>query len=339
MLKRILGAFFPGFSWEHGFALWDVGTAIGVGASLIGGAMGDDASEDAGAQIALANAEVQRMIKQQQGSNTRAFQPYAGIGTAASYRLSDLLGLDKPYLQSMEQIADAVEPFYASTVDRGAANLYYNPYSGQVSKSGGQSFLLLPDTKTVKANGIGEWDRQTFLDSIKGDWEKLKTTPNSSDFGSLMRNFSADDLNKDVVYNTGLQFGLDEGNKAIERRAAASGGWDSGSTLKALTRYANDYGTTKAAGAYDRFNQDKLNIYNMLSGQQGVGMNAAGNTQSLNTGLINSGISSTSNAASQQAQYGMQGAGIMNNSIMGGIGNMLYNQRAGGGYATPPYWG
>jgi hypothetical protein len=94
-----------------------------------------------------------------------------------------------------------------------------------------------------------------------------------------------------------------------------------------LTRYANDYGTTKAGGAYDRFNQNKNNIYNMLSGQQGVGLNATNNNQTLNNGLLTTGINSNQQAASDQANANMYGNQSMINGINGGIGNYLYRQR------------
>ena len=124
-----------------------------------------------------------------------------------------------------------------------------------------------------------------------------------------------------------MQFGLDQGNQSINRLASANGGIDSGATLKALTRYANDYGTTKAGGAYDRFNTNKLNTYNMLSGQQGMGLNATNQNQSLNNNLLTQSINSNQQAASDQANAGMYGTQSMINGINGGIGNYLYSQR------------
>jgi hypothetical protein len=158
--------------------------------------------------------------------------------------------------------------------------------------------------------------------------EQYKSDPA---FGSLLAKFSKGDLDSDVVYNTGLEFGLNEGVKGLNRRAASGGSYDSGATLKALTRYANDYGTTKAEGAYNRFMNDKGTTYGFLSGQQGVGLNATDRNQSLNTGLVGQAVGANQNAASQQAQYGVQGAAALNNGIMGGIGNYLYSQRLGSG--------
>ena len=72
---------------------------------------------------------------------------------------------------------------------------------------------------------------------------------------------------KDFNYqqDPGYQFRLDEGNKAIDRAAAARGGYDSGSTLKALTKYGQDYATNDYAGAKDRYNTDRNFDYNAFS--------------------------------------------------------------------------
>jgi hypothetical protein len=65
----------------------------------------------------------------------------------------------------------------------------------------------------------------------------------------------------------------------------------------------------------------------MLSGQQGVGLNATNNNQTLNNGLLTTGINSNQQAASDQANANMYGNQSMINGINGGIGNYLYSQR------------
>lgn len=76
-----------------------------------------------------------------------------------------------------------------------------------------------------------------------------------------MHKFGEADLSNDLVYQNGLKFGLDQGVQGINRQAAAGGSTLSGATLKALTRFGNDYGTTKTAGAYDRFNGEQKDQY------------------------------------------------------------------------------
>jgi hypothetical protein len=72
--------------------------------------------------------------------------------------------------------------------------------------------------------------RQRALDAIKDAAHQgflsqygSDTGGSGPDDGSLLRKFTQDDLNSDPVYQNGLQFGLDEGTKALERRAPPQG--------------------------------------------------------------------------------------------------------------------
>lgn len=87
----------------------------------------------------------------------------------------------------------------------------------------------------------------------------------------------------------GYQFRMDEGQKAIERSAAARGNQLSGATMKALTRFGQDY----ASNEYG-------NVVNRLAGLSGTGQttanqmgmygaNMAGNVGNLYTQSANAG--------------------------------------------------
>ena len=89
--------------------------------------------------------------------------------------------------------------------------------------------------------------------------------------GDLTRRFNSSDLAQDPVYQSGLKFGLDQGVGGINQRAMSGGSYDSGATLKALTRYANDYGSTKANESYNRFNTDQTNLFNRNAAVSGAG--------------------------------------------------------------------
>lgn len=66
----------------------------------------------------------------------------------------------------------------------------------------------------------------------------------------------------------GYQFRLDEGMKAINGAASARGMGNSGATLKALTKYGQDYASSEYDKVYNR-------NYNRLSALAGLGSNAA----------------------------------------------------------------
>lgn len=103
----------------------------------------------------------------------------------------------------------------------------------------------------------------------------LGETTGGADYGSMMRNFSAADLENEPGY----QFGMSEGQKSLDRRAAASGGYFSGAALKAAQRFGQDYAGTKYNEAFNRDTSSKTNQYNRLSGLIGGGQTAANQQQ------------------------------------------------------------
>jgi hypothetical protein len=75
---------------------------------------------------------------------------------------------------------------------------------------------------------------------------------------------------KNIDMDPGYQFRLDEGMKAINAGAAARGLANSGATLKALTKYGQDYASNEYNNAYNR-------TYGRLSQLAGFGQSANNN--------------------------------------------------------------
>ena len=98
-------------------------------------------------------------------------------------------------------------------------------------------------------------------------------------YGDLIRQFSMQDYQQDPGY----QFRLQEGLKQLRRGAAARGGMLSGTTLAGTQKYAQGLASQEYGGAYDRYRQRQLDIYNMLAGQQGVGYRAASDLGNLSS--------------------------------------------------------
>lgn len=96
----------------------------------------------------------------------------------------------------------------------------------------------------------------------------------------------------DLTSSPGYQFGLAEGNRGLTNSAAARGGLLSGAALKASTKYAQDYASTKFN---DAFTQDATNK-NRLATLAGIGQTSVGQTTSsgLQTGSsIGNGLMNT----------------------------------------------
>lgn len=122
----------------------------------------------------------------------------------------------------------------------------------------------------------------------------------------------AGEFAKDLQMDPGYQFRLDEANKAIERSAAARGGLNSGSTMKALSRFNQDYASQEYGNAYNR----EFNRLSQLAGlggsglqtQVGAGQNMANNISSNQMAMGNA--SAAANIAQANRQAGLIGQGI-----------------------------
>jgi hypothetical protein len=128
----------------------------------------------------------------------------------------------------------------------------------------------------------------------------------------------------------GYAFRLAEGQKALDRQAAARGGLISGGALKAAQRFGQDMGSQEYQSAYNRaltgYNTDvarENQLYNRQAALAGIGQTStnlvgqAGQNYATNVGNLMTGAG----AAQAAGQVGMA------NALTGGLGTYLnYNQ-------------
>ena len=147
----------------------------------------------------------------------------------------------------------------------------------------------------------------------------LSVDPNSPDYGKYARDFGAADFQADPGY----AFRLSEGQKALDRSAAARGGLISGGALKAATRFGQDMGSQEYQNAFNRYQTNRSNQLNPLQSLMGAGQtstNFLGQAGAANA--ANVGNYMTGGAAAQAA--GQVGSA---NAITSGINSYLnYNQ-------------
>lgn len=295
---------------------WMAPAAI-VGSSLLSA----DSANSAADKQAGATDRAAGVTDRQYNQNRADLAPYRAAGQSALARLQTLLGLPGGIDESSQEFKSIYDPMVKQFDQAHTDRFGMSIYDPRADAAGVQS--VLERLKTQAKDQLGP-----------------TTTSTNPQDSPLLRKFTSADLNSDPVYNSGLEFGLDEGRKAIERRAAAGGSLDSGGTLKALTRFGNDYGTTKAEGAYGRFVGNQGDVYGRLSGIAGMGQGAT------NVG-VNAGSASSSNLANlysglgnAQAAAGIAGA----NAVSGGVSNAanyysqqnLLQQLQGGGARTTP---
>jgi len=131
--------------------------------------------------------------------------------------------------------------------------------------------------------------------------------------------FSYDAMTADPGYG----FRLSEGQKALDRQAAARGGLISGSALKAATRYGQDMGSQEYTNAFNRYQTERVARLAPLQSLAGMGQTTMTNLGTMGaSNAANVGNLMTSGAAAQAAgQVGQA------NALTGGLGTYInYNQ-------------
>jgi len=122
----------------------------------------------------------------------------------------------------------------------------------------------------------------------------------------------------DVMSEPGYQFGLDQGQKALDRQANARGMRNSGAALMAAQRYGNDYGTTKYNDAWNRLQGERTNQFNQLASLAGMGQVASNQVSAAGSQFANAAGQNMMGAANARGA-----AGIAQANIWGNTGNQL----------------
>lgn len=144
--------------------------------------------------------------------------------------------------------------------------------------------------------------------------------------GEYLRPFSMADYTADPGY----KFRLAEGQKALDRSAAARGGLQSGAALKAAARYGQDYGSNEYQNAYNRYQSNQSNKFNRLASLAGVGQTANNALQQAGQNYA-TGVGGLTMANADTAGNAALAAGNARASMYGGIGNTLGRINWGGG--------
>ena len=309
---------------------------------------------DAGPSIEYGNKAL-ALQEQMYDDSVERTQPYYDTGTASLGKLADLLGIQGGSQRSRSQIYDELAPQY-TTQQETAGNSMSNIFVDSNGRA--YDFDNTPSSYAINAmrtNGGGYGDdwRAAYnkyqagsepvmqesinydgLNSAVDDIYSNQSTPDG--YGSLLQSFGMDQFQEDPGY----QFRLDEGQKAIERSAAARGQYYDPSTVKALNDYNGNQANQTYGDAYNRYNNDQNNVFNRLAAVSGIGqtanasLNQAGQANATNAGSIygqmGSAVQSAQNAnASQPSMFSsLLGAGAqLGGSYLGGLGLAASDER------------
>ncbi len=138
---------------------------------------------------------------------------------------------------------------------------------------------------------------------------------NSMDYGKYAKDFSMSDFTADPGY----AFRLSEGQKSLERSAAARGGLISGGAGKALVRFGQDYGSNEYTNAFNRYQTNRSNQLQPLGALITSGQNAAANTGTA-AGTYGATAGANITGAANATAAGQVGA---TNALTGGLNTYL----------------
>ena len=293
------------------------GAVIGGVASLAGSALSSGAATAAAGQQVGMSQEALTMQAQALAAQTARLQPYGSVGNLANIALASGLGLGGTP-GGNTNTSDWNNPIWANYIAGGG----FQGLPGQVDNTADQNTR-----------------RNIYSQAAMG------IDSNAPGYGSLTAPITQASIQADPVYSMGLQFGLNQGNQQIGNQALASGNYNSGATLKALTQFANDYGTTKAQAGVNDIQSNRAQQYGFLSGQQAVGLNAAAG-QNLATGNYANAASNLQTGIGNAQAAGTVGAANAYSNLGTSLGNayrtyqngQFLNSLSGGGsgYGNPP---
>lgn len=147
---------------------------------------------------------------------------------------------------------------------------------------------------------------------------------------SFQQSFNMSDFQQDPGY----QFDLQQGQQAIDRSAAASGGLQSGGTLKAAAQYSQGMASNEYQNAYNRFNNNQTQQFNRLASLAGLGQTANGQLNQAGSAMAGQVGSNMMGAANAQGAATIAGANAYGGALSN-LGNMGIQGATLSAYANP----
>ena len=273
--------------------------AVGVGAATA--VSGVAASSKAGKQ--QASAQKKNIAYQQQGA--AGFAPYGQSGGYANDALNEFMGYGSN--ETEDQIRERLRGDFTTQTGGGLKTYRGDKVIGKLTG------LSSKRKKTHTYYNAADHEA-----AVKAELAKQKATRESEGFGAGRKNFDSSQLANDEGY----QWRNKQGEQQIQRSQAARGGVFSGAAGKELARYGQGFASNEYGAANDRFNQNKMNTFNMLSSGQGAGMSAAGKQAN----QFNAIGDSYATAGANRAAATMGQANALSEGLSSGYN--LYNQNS-----------
>lgn len=326
-----------------------MGVSIGVVGSVAGGLISSSGSKSAAKAAAGASDRAAQVQWDMYDQSRKDMAPWRDVGQSALYEIADLYGLQRPNVtingqtgqvegqggqQNSAQTNQQSNGYDRSSLladwmigkeafgKNGSSDTAYYPTFSQLEDAikNDRVNRLAYYSENPELVGMVERARGAFSQPSNQGQQQSAPQTEPEDVTSRQQN-ALSRFNTSPDY----QFRLSEGQKAIERSAAARGGLFSGSTGKALTQY----GGNLASGEFN-------NYVNRLASLAGVGQ-----SQSQNIAALGQNAASNMGAAYQQAgQARASGYLGQANTLNNALNNyQMYNAMGGGGFGGGGFGG
>lgn len=255
-------------------------------------------------------------------ASTQADSAQQGIEAQTQAKNDQIAALDRALQQQIAAAGGVVTPQIQNAYD----------YLGKMSAVAENNWKQAQDTagqtlndRLLSAQGVygqqQNWMNPVYQAGMAGQGQLLNYLGIGGDkgVGNYGKYATAEFTPEQFLENQdpGYGFRFREGQKAVERQAAARNGLISGAALKASQRFGQDMASQEYQNAFNRYQTSRSNTLSPLQTLTGQGANAAG--------ALGSYAQNYGNAT--QAAYG-----DFNNSIQNALGN--YGNRLGGAYGT-----
>jgi hypothetical protein len=212
---------------------------------------------------------------------------------------------------------------------------------------GGGAVELSRDKKkksSLISHGIAAQNRLlTYLGLTPAEGSGVTVDRNDPNFGRYTGDFGMKDFEADPGYG----FRIKEGMKGLQNSAAARGLLSSGSTLKGITDYSQGQASQEYGNAYQRYQTNRANQLNPLTGILGMGQTATNNTSAA-AGQLGQGLGQAAAATGNvNASAYMNTGNALTNALNTGASsytnanmmNRMFPNRGytGGGVPTSSY--
>lgn len=244
---------------------------IPAAGSLLGGLFGGNAASSAAAQQAAAANRAADLQKEMFDKQVSLQEPFRQAGMAGQNRLMELLGLRMP---AQAGVGGAPALRTAADLRNALASQYttpgYTSYGGSAEGADWERTMPASINEAALAQAIKAAQAQDQSALTAYQSQQAQAAP-SADFGKYARDFGMSDFQADPGY----AFRLSEGQKALDRTAAARGGLMSGSALKAAQRYGQEMGSQEYTNAFNRYQTNRANQLNPLQSLAGQAQTSA----------------------------------------------------------------